>query len=283
MGKMRILAVDDNVVNLATIEQELRDQYEVIPVISGNRAIKFMYQEKVDLILLDIEMPLMDGIETLKKIRTQENGVTVPVIMLTAKHDKATVIEGTKLGIMDYILKPFDGDDLRQRIERALMRRGALPMNEAETYQRIEEIAKCIQNKNPNLAYTKLDEMLNYHLDDEINKRLQAARKKLKNEEYDTAERMLLRVLQFINQETMKQEEPELLPISLGELNAKLLFILDDLEHFHVEDAEEKLDDLMRYSIPNVIKDKCHNAHACIKEYDDGGAEELIRQALKDL
>ena len=102
MERMRILAVDDNIVNLATLEQELKDEYEVIPMSSGRRAIKFLYTEKVDLILLDVQMPIMDGIETLREIRTQENGITVPVIMLTAKKDKETVIEGSKLGIMDY-------------------------------------------------------------------------------------------------------------------------------------------------------------------------------------
>ena len=109
MEKMRILAIDDNTVNLATLEQELKSKYEVIPMISGRRAIKYLYREQVDLILLDVEMPIMDGIETLKEIRAQENGVTVPVIFLTAKKDKATVIDGAKLGIMDYITKPFDG------------------------------------------------------------------------------------------------------------------------------------------------------------------------------
>ena len=54
MEKMRILAVDDNIVNLATLEQELKDEYEVIPMSSGRRAIKFLYTEKVDLILLDV-------------------------------------------------------------------------------------------------------------------------------------------------------------------------------------------------------------------------------------
>ena len=66
MEKMRILAIDDNTVNLATLEQELKSKYEVIPMISGRRAIKYLYREQVDLILLDVEMPIMDGIETLK-------------------------------------------------------------------------------------------------------------------------------------------------------------------------------------------------------------------------
>ena len=100
MEKMRILVVDDNTVNLATVEQELKEKYEVIPMLSGRRAVKYLYREKVDLILLDVQMPIMDGIETLKTIRTQENGVTVPVIFLTTKKDKLTVVEGAKLGIM---------------------------------------------------------------------------------------------------------------------------------------------------------------------------------------
>ena len=54
MEKMRILAIDDNTVNLATLEQELKSKYEVIPMISGRRAIKYLYREQVDLILLDV-------------------------------------------------------------------------------------------------------------------------------------------------------------------------------------------------------------------------------------
>ena len=280
---MKILAIDDNVVNLATIEQELRDVYDVIPVNSGRRALKFIYQEKVDLILLDIQMPVMDGIETLKQIREQENGTTVPVIMLTANHNKATVIEGTKLGIMDYIVKPFDGSDLRKRIERALKRRGALPMDASELYQRIEEIDNCLHNKNHNLAAGKIDEILSYPLEDSVLKRLQTARQKMRSGEFDAAERIVDRILQVLGKKEVKIEDAGLKAISLGELNAKLLFILDDLEHFRVENAEERVDDLMRYEIPLKIRDKCLNAQKCIKEYDDAEAERLVRAALKEL
>ena len=110
MERMRILAVDDNATNLTTIEQELQDTYEVITILTGRRALKFLYQETVDLVLLDVQMPIMDGIETLRQIRSLENGAgaTLPVVFLTALKDKQTVIEGAKLGIMDYITKPFD-------------------------------------------------------------------------------------------------------------------------------------------------------------------------------
>lgn len=119
MAKKKILAVDDNAVNLATIEQTLQDEYEVIPMIAGKRALKYLNCEKVDLILLDVQMPEMDGIQTLREIRTLDNGLAVPVIFLTATKDEETSAEGFKLGILDYITKPFDGADLRKRIDYA--------------------------------------------------------------------------------------------------------------------------------------------------------------------
>lgn len=118
--KMRILVVDDSVINLATVEQKLKDRYEVIPVNSGDKAIRCLKNERPDLILLDIKMDNMDGIETLKQIRELENGKDIPVIMLTSKGDKESIVETQKLGICDYVLKPFDPQELRMRIEKAL-------------------------------------------------------------------------------------------------------------------------------------------------------------------
>ncbi|MDE6917975.1 MAG: response regulator [Lachnospiraceae bacterium] len=120
MDKLRILAVDDSSISLAAIEQELKRDYEVIPVNSGDRAVQYVKRERPDLILLDIQMAQKDGIETLREIRGLEKGRDVPVIMLTSKQDKATVVETSKLGIYDYVIKPFKGEDLHKRIDRAL-------------------------------------------------------------------------------------------------------------------------------------------------------------------
>lgn len=117
-----ILAVDDSPINLATIEQKLKDSYEVIPVNSGFRALQYLKSEKKpDLILLDIRMAEKDGIETLKEIREMGLG-DIPVIMLTSQNDKGTIVESQKLGIYDYVLKPFDTADLHDRIRRALQK-----------------------------------------------------------------------------------------------------------------------------------------------------------------
>lgn len=120
MEKRRILTVDDNAVNLASIEKKLEDEYEVVPMLNGKRAIKYLHCEKVDLILLDVQMPVMDGVETLREIRKIDGGAEIPVIFLSAAQDKEAEEEGAKLGIIDYILKPVDGDDLKRKIRSVL-------------------------------------------------------------------------------------------------------------------------------------------------------------------
>lgn len=114
------MAVDDNAISLMAIEQALGNEYEVIPVNSGDRAIRYLLCERPDLILLDIQMAKKDGIETLKEIRTLKNGADIPVIMLTAKNDRETIIKSSKLEIDDYVLKPFDPSQLQERVFNTL-------------------------------------------------------------------------------------------------------------------------------------------------------------------
>jgi len=116
----KILAVDDVAVNLSVIEQALRGKYEVITVNSGARALRYLQRERPDLILMDIRMENKDGIQTLREIRAMPNGNGIPVIMLTSAQDRDSVLESTKLGIYDYVVKPFIPHDLTFRIQSAL-------------------------------------------------------------------------------------------------------------------------------------------------------------------
>lgn len=118
--KLKVLAVDDNSISLSVIEQELKDDYEVIPVNSGLRAVQYLRREKPNLILMDIQMEFVDGIETLKEIREMEGGKDIPVIMLTSMKDKAMVVESAKLGVEGYVIKPFNKQDLHDRVDRVL-------------------------------------------------------------------------------------------------------------------------------------------------------------------
>ena len=118
--RKRILAVDDAATILLRITDAMEKYYDVVTVNSGARALRFLEQEKPDLILLDIRMIPKDGFETLREIRSMEGLADIPVIMLTGMEDRKSVMEGIKLGICDYVLKPFTPDDLLERIQRAL-------------------------------------------------------------------------------------------------------------------------------------------------------------------
>ena len=283
MEKMRILAIDDNTVNLATLEQELKSKYEVIPMISGRRAIKYLYREQVDLILLDVEMPIMDGIETLKEIRAQENGVTVPVIFLTAKKDKATVIDGAKLGIMDYITKPFDPEDLHERIERVFKRLGVLPMEEEELYQRVIGILKDMKDNRIKQAIVKTDEVLNYQIDEELSGRIRNVLGKLKQENVESAVEMMERVVDFLDKRLNTGKKANALPIAESEISVRILYAVDDLANFKRKEAIAKLKDLQRYDIGTYVYHVTEEVIALLEDYDEVKAEEMLQMLLADL
>ena len=281
-NKMRILAVDDNIINLATIEQELKDKYEVVTVNSGARAIRFLNKEKPDLILLDVQMALMDGIETLKEIRTMEGGALIPVIMLTSKKDRETVIEGTKLGIMDYVLKPFDSQDLHARIDRALKKVGVLPVEDKELYENVKDVQTELQGGSLRNALLKMAELLSFKIDEEIFGRIQNAKARLRANDEKTAERLINRVMKMLER-TVATETEAKFPISAGEMNARLLYVLNDLQNFKVKEASQKLEDLMRYDIPEAVGKICASAQERLDEFDDEAAEELIQKALAEM
>ncbi len=149
--RTRILVVDDSPINLTAAEQKLKDRYDVILLNSGVRALRYLKSEEAppDLILLDIMMADKDGIDTLKEIRAMENGANIPVIMLTGVGEKERVLESSKLGICDYVLKPFDSDDLHKRIEHALRKADREEADETE-YENTDECEDGDADENEN-------------------------------------------------------------------------------------------------------------------------------------
>lgn len=115
-----ILVVDDNKVNLVFARQSLHGNYNLTLVTSGSQALEFLSKKLPDLILLDILMPDMNGIETLKKIRENENLKNIPIIFLTANDDFSIHEECLKLGAADFITKPFNPPEMIEAIEKAL-------------------------------------------------------------------------------------------------------------------------------------------------------------------
>jgi two-component system KDP operon response regulator KdpE len=119
-----ILVVDDEPHLVDVIRMTLeREGYQVIDADNGYKALQRLREELPDLVLLDVMMPEMDGMETLKEIRASSN---VPVIMLTVRATEQDKVRGLELGADDYIAKPFSHRELVQRI-KAVLRRAEMP------------------------------------------------------------------------------------------------------------------------------------------------------------
>lgn len=113
----KILVVDDDVMNLRMAEFILKkEDYEVCKVESGMECLLFLRDEPVDLVLLDIEMPIMSGLKTFEIIRENEEMQNIPVIFLTASVDSDNVMEAIKLGAAGYVTKPFLPEELVKRV-----------------------------------------------------------------------------------------------------------------------------------------------------------------------
>lgn len=114
--KKYILVVDDDKMNLRRTQIILSKQYEVLLANSGQEALNRLKTRKIDLILLDVAMPGMDGIETFKRIKSRYSDI--PVIFLTASGEVDDVISAIKLGAVNYLKKPFAPRDLLERVAK---------------------------------------------------------------------------------------------------------------------------------------------------------------------
>jgi DNA-binding response OmpR family regulator len=123
-----ILLVDDedSVQKLLAYPLE-REGFRVLQAWDGEEALERFAEEDVDLVVLDIMLPKLDGLEVCKRLRAES---TVPIIMLTARDDELDKVVGLELGADDYITKPFSIREFRSRV-RALLRRAAVPRQDA--------------------------------------------------------------------------------------------------------------------------------------------------------
>lgn len=120
-SRARVLVVDDEADIVSTLQYRLEFcEFEVITAVNGKEGLEKAANEKPDLILLDISMPVMDGHEMLERLKNRPELKDIPVIMLTAYSDAKDVAKAADLGIVDYITKPFDFTELMGKISNAL-------------------------------------------------------------------------------------------------------------------------------------------------------------------
>ncbi len=117
----RILIADDEADMAAGLRDNLQfEGYEVLIASDGETALKLAIEQNPDIVLLDIMMPKLDGLEVCKRIR--QAGFMIPVLMLTAKSQEIDIVRGLEMGADDYVTKPFSVRELLARIKAALRR-----------------------------------------------------------------------------------------------------------------------------------------------------------------
>jgi response regulator RpfG family c-di-GMP phosphodiesterase len=115
--KSRLLIVDDKPANLLALEALLSAKYDLVPAHSGQEALKLLRNSAVDVILLDIEMPGMDGYETTRLIKQMPDRQNIPIILISGVFtDDPNVKKGYEVGAVDYFTKPFDPGILRTKV-----------------------------------------------------------------------------------------------------------------------------------------------------------------------
>jgi putative two-component system response regulator len=116
-----IILVDDNITTLTLGSFTLTEKYDVFTIPSGEKLFKLLEKVKPNLILLDIDMPEMDGYEVIKRLKANPKTADIPVIFLSGKTDTGSELEGLSLGAVDYIAKPLSPPLLLKRIELHLL------------------------------------------------------------------------------------------------------------------------------------------------------------------
>jgi len=158
IAKSKILIVDDNPQNLQVLAKILQEKnFEIEFATSGIGAMEWLENQKFDLILLDINMPEIDGFEVCKRIRKKKQFNHMPIIFLTADINRESILKGFKCGAQDYVTKPFDSGELIERVHTHLSLKKSLEQFEQMNNlldERVKERTEQLSKANK-----KLEEM----------------------------------------------------------------------------------------------------------------------------
>jgi putative two-component system response regulator len=138
-----IMLIDDDEMCLDMGMEILKNNYTVYPVPSGEQALQILKKVIPDLILLDIEMPVMNGYEVIKKLKRGDETKDIPVIFLTSHTDPGNELDGLSMGAIDYVTKPFSPLLLVQRIENHL----SITSQKKELIQYNKSLQEAVEEK----------------------------------------------------------------------------------------------------------------------------------------
>jgi diguanylate cyclase (GGDEF)-like protein len=163
-----ILIADDSLVVRAVLRRQLEsDGHTVVEAVDGEEAIAACREYRPDVVLLDVEMPVLDGHATLKRLKADPDLKDIPVVFLTGRVDTADVVTGLRLGAHDYLRKPFEANELVARVSAAL---------------RTKELQDELRARNAELdRVSRIDMLTNIynrrHLDEYLRRMISSARR----------------------------------------------------------------------------------------------------------
>lgn len=138
----KILVVDDELSIRESFSLILEGKYKIVTAASGEGALKHVTDQKIDLVYLDIRMPGLDGLETLKRMK--EIDPDIEIIMVTAVNDMRKANEAIKFGARDYIIKPFDVNAILKMTETLLRRKSLIHEGEAVQKEAQKKTARLV-------------------------------------------------------------------------------------------------------------------------------------------
>lgn len=147
----------------------------------------------------------------------------------------------------------------------------------------MKEIVQDLKDGKSKAAIFKMDEVLGYQINDEISGRIKNARMKMEEGLMDASISMMERVVRLLEKNMNSTGKNSAMPISIGEINARLLYILDDLSNFKLRDSINKVTDLQKYELPDYVAEDLVIIKGKLEEYDDEEAEKLVRALLEKM
>ncbi len=168
MKKANILIVDDEEDILELLSYNLsREGFNIETALTGEEAVSKAFSLQIDMIILDLMLPGIDGLDVARKLKKEEKTQDIPVIMLTAKGEEVDIVTGLELGADDYITKPFSPRVLIARV-KSVLRRSSDKNNESDDIIQIYKLnihpgrrTVLLDNKSLNLTYTEF-QVLHY-------------------------------------------------------------------------------------------------------------------------
>lgn len=163
-NKPLILLVDDNEEILSFIADDLEDKYKIATAGNGAAALELLQEQPVQLVISDVMMPVMDGFELCRIIKSRVESSHIPVILLTARNTMQSKIEGLELGADAYIEKPFSPEFLQAQIASLLSNRHKIKAYYASTP--LVHLRSMAYNSADEQFLEKLNDQINQHLTD---------------------------------------------------------------------------------------------------------------------